>query len=359
MSKKLEVYKQTKARIIAEMEQNEQHKDLFSQYSSHSVKLFIENYAGHQANLEAYGDFTKYQERKLMNEWQTGAWDCLEQIQNKKLFDIGLRWLAEEVRDLPEIELTIDFNSVSDHLLDYEGIPDITKEEVDFFIQYLHTDIEEMLIFSPNAEFHDFDELQENYKKYQATEIEYYDYHNTYTGNHSLLSLPNIRREKEREYMTLGASQNNEKKKGRSTPSVAKDERPYLFTDEDELIKFARNFKHLKTASFIADYSSWQENQIDTSYTWAIAYLKGIYPENVTISTDTPWHEALFSAAVKHKKAKICEILPLVYQEYLMKRNSGIQISPPAESSSDAYDWYRNFILKGREIKGEAPNFKF
>ncbi len=359
MSEKLELYKQTKARIVAEMEQNEQHKDLFSQYSSHSVKLFIEHYAEHQANLEAYGDFTKYQERKLMNEWQIGAWDCLEQIQHKKLFDIGLRWLAEEVRDLPEIELSIDFNFVADHLLDYAGIPDIGKEEVDFFIQYLYTDIEEMLIYSPNAEFYDFDQVRKIYQEYQSTEIDYYDYHNTYTGNHSLFSLPNIRREKEKEYIKLAVSKENEGKKGSSTPSVAKDERPFLDSDEDELIKFARNFKHLKTASFIADYSSWRKNQIDTTYTWAVAYLKGIYPENVTISTDTPWHEALFSAAVKHKKAKICEILPLVYEEYLMKRNSGIQISPPAEISPDDYDWYRNFILKGREIKGEAPNFKF
>jgi hypothetical protein len=123
MSEKLELYKQTKARIVAEMEQNEQHKDLFSQYSAHSVKLFIEHYAGHKANLEVYGDFTKYQERKLMDEWQAGAWDCLEQIQHKKLFDIGLRWLAEEVRDLPEIELTVDFDLVSDHVLEYDGRP--------------------------------------------------------------------------------------------------------------------------------------------------------------------------------------------------------------------------------------------
>jgi hypothetical protein len=359
MSEKLELYKQTKARIVAEMEQNEQHKDLFSQYSAHSVKLFIEHYAGHKANLEVYGDFTKYQERKLMDEWQAGAWDCLEQIQHKKLFDIGLRWLAEEVRDLPEIELTVDFDLVSDHVLDYAGIPDIGKEEVDFFIQYLHTDIEEMEIFSPSAVFPDFNELQENYKKYQSTEIDYYDYHNTYTGNHSLLSLPNIRHKKELEYMVLGVPQNTEKKKGSPKPAVARDERPFLDNDEDELIKFARDFKHLKTASFIADYSSWQINQIDTTYTWAVAYLECIYPENVTISTDTPWHEALFSAAIKHKKAKICEILPLVYQEYLMKRNSGIQISSPSESSPNNYDWYRNFILKGREIKGEAPNFKF
>lgn len=359
MSEKSEIYKKAKARIVAEMTQDEQHKDFFSQYSAHSVKLFIERYAEQKANLEAYGDFTKYQERNLMDEWQTGAWDALEHIQQKKLLDTGLLWLAEEVRDLPEISLSFDFDHVSKHILDYSGIPDVNRDEIDFFIQYLRNEADEMAIYLMYASYHDISHLHQSYPKDTETGIPYYDYHNTYSGNDKLFHLPNIRREKEMEYIKLANKHQQAAQKAASSLSGKKEQKAYLSSDEEELIKFARNFGQLKTASFIADYRKWFHNQPDSSYKWAASYLKWIYPENVILKQDIPWNEALFSAAVAHKKEKICEMLPAVYEEYLMKRNTGIRISRNEDETDDLDDIFRKMILQGRILKGEPEDFNF
>lgn len=359
MSDKLDLYKKAKERIVAEMEQNEQHKDLFSRHSTHSVKLFIERYAEHKANLEAYGDFTKYQERMLIEEWRMGSWDALELIQQKKLLDIGLRWHAEEIRSLPDIKLSIDFRELKPNILDYQAIPDVTREDVDLFIKYLHTDIEEMRIYLSYVLFEDFDRIRRNYKEHSTTGVDYYDYHNTYTGNHMLLNLPDIRGEKETAYIELAVEHEKKEKESTPAPATAKGDNPFLHSGEEELIKFARHFNHLKTASFIKDHGRWRKEKIDSSYTWAVEYLSWIYPENVTLSMDKPWHEAVFSAAVKHKKAKIREMLPLVHEEYLMKKHSGIQIKPAKNKNKSLWTWYRDYLLKGRELKGEAQDFNF
>jgi hypothetical protein len=66
-------------------------------------------------------------------------------------------------------------------------------------------------------------------------------------------------------------------------------------------------------------------------------------------------------AAVTHKQKKVGEVLPTVYQEYLMKRNTGIPISPPRDPNLPWPDmsWYKESVLKGRELKGEPRDLDF
>lgn len=362
MSDKIELYNKAKARIANEMAQDEQYKAYFSRYRDTSIKSFIESYAGHQANLEVYGDFTKFNDRFLMEEWQRGAWDCLKLIQHKKLLDITYRWQAEEVKNLPGIEVSVDFTFAEEKILDLEAIPNISEEEFEFLLQFLNDSEPVKKYYNIFLSFQDGDGIRKHYKEDGKTWIPYYDYHNKYTGNYKLMSLPKLRRAKEKAYIDFAyKAEQKKKKKEPAPPPAPKDERPALGSDEEDLIKFAKDIKDLKTASFITDHTKWKKEQVDWELTWAAEYLSGVYPDKVAVSEHSKWDEAIYMAAVTHKQKKVGEVLPSVYQEYLMKRNTGIPISPPPDPDMPWPDmsWYKEYVLKGRELKGEPRDLDF
>lgn len=360
MADKLKLFDEIKARIIAEMEADERYKEFFSQYHENSVKSFIESYARHKANLEAYGDRTKYSQRNLIAAWQQKAWKCLEEIQQKKLFDRMCQWQAEDIPNPPQIQVTYDFITISKHILDYEGIPRVTPEEVKFYQEYLLAKDNVIELFDHNAyTYQDYREIREHYEQIQATDIEYYDHHNLYTGNHRLLSLPDTRIRKEDVYMQM-AIEHSRQKYQQTHPS--KTEKPYLSSEDGEMIRFAKLFNDRKTAIYIKDWMKWINEKPGINLEWAVNYLTDVYPEKVPIKAHADWQEAIYDAAIRHIQTKVSELLPLIYEEYLMKKASGVLIAARAGSKKDdpSFDgWYRNLVLEGRELSGEPRDFNF
>lgn len=171
-----------KDRIINEIEKNDHYKEFFSQYNTSSVEYFIKRYAHHKANLEVYGDYTKYSQQSLLEGWQRSAWECLEQIQNKKLLDLACKWHAEEVKDLPEIDISIDFSTVQGHILDYSAIPDISEYDVDIYLRFLNSNEHVVDFYSSNIGFSIFQWIKNCYEEHSQTGSQYFDFHNTYTG---------------------------------------------------------------------------------------------------------------------------------------------------------------------------------
>lgn len=355
---KEKLQKQAKERIVIEMSGDERFKTFFEQYRESSVKSFIKKYANHKSHQEVYGDYyTKLHERFLMNDWLKGAWSCLEQIQNKKLFDMACQWHAEEVAHMPDIDVSTDFIFVQKNILDYNFLPDITEEELAFYIQFLRNTQHVMDLFGFRSGFGTVNDIREQYREEAETGIAYFDYHNTYTGNQNYLILPDIRGEKESVYVELARAANREKYK--DLPK--KEEKAYLHADDEEIIKFALKFKDRKTANFIPEYNDWIGNNDDIIMSRALAYLDEIYPEIVPVATHANWQDAIYDAAMTHRQKKIGDLLPTVFQEYQMKRRSGIPITRPEELKSDygLRSLYRDLVLHGRELKGEPRNFNF
>ncbi len=325
MSDKIDLYNKAKERIATEMAQNEEYKEYFKRYKDNSIKSFIEHYAEHQANLEVYGDFTKFNDRFLMEQWQRGAWDCIKLIQHKKFLDFTYQWLADEDNDQFGHKLSLDFLCAEQDILDIDDIPNISEEELEFLLKFLKDSIPVKKYYNIFLSFQDHERIRGLYQKDGKTWIQYYDYHNKYTGNHKLMGLPNIRGEKEKAYLESAREEYQKKqKKEPSSPPPPKDERPELKSDEEDLIKFAKENKDLKTASFIADHAKWKKEQVAYEVLWATDYLSGVYPEKVAVSEYSKWDEAIYRAAVTHKQKKVGEVLPTVYQEYLMRKSTGI-----------------------------------
>lgn len=362
MSDLEESYQKAKARIAAEMAKDEQYKNYFSPFTERSVQSFIEGYARHQANLEVYGDFTKFNDRFLMEGWQRGAWDCLKLIQHKKLLDTIYRWQAEEIKNVPGFEVTTDVTFAEERILDFESISNISEEELEFLLQFLKDSEPVRKYYNIFLSFQDDDGIRERYKKEGKTWIPYYDYHNKYTGNHKLMSLPKLRRPKEKAYIDFAYQAEQKKNKNKpAPPSTPKEEKPQLGSEEEDLMTFARENNDLKTAYFIADYSKWKKEQVAWELTWATDYLSGIYPEKVNVAKHSKWDEAIYMAAVTHRQGKIREILPTIYEEYIMKKSAGIPFTPPPDPRFPRPDmsWYKEYILKGRALKDEPRDLNF
>lgn len=357
MNDKKELIEKRKSQIAKEMMVDKRYKDYFDQYNPASVESFIQAYANEKAGLEVNGDYTKVRQQSLIERWQKHAWACLKDIQYKKLFDLACQWHAEEIRNLPDIEMSMDFTTVQKYILDYEALPDITQEEVDFYINYL-TEVEDSIeVYPYDKRFSSFKWIKEHYENHGEIGIEYFDHHNTYTGNNRFLSLPDLRSAKEKRYMELGLKDQKE----HNIEDPGKTEKPYLFSDDEEIIKFARQFNDRKFAYYMEDFNNWIREKNDLSIHTALDYLNKIYPDIVAVGSHSNWQDEIYDAAIKHMQNKVCEILPAVYQEYLMKKNAGIIITREKDRKNDDSfrDMFRQLLFKGRELSGESRDFNF
>ncbi len=339
-------------RMAEEMSKDERYKTYFEQYNVSSVASFLKRYANHKANLEVYGDYTKYQEERTLSEYQDDAWERLKEIQLKKLFDLECQWRAEQVTGLQGIEVTKDFKRISKKILDYDDISRISKEDILFYQNFLRRKQQDIMYSSMYAVYPYYESLKMDY----VQEIDYFDYHNKQTGNQYIL-LPDIRGQKEMEYIKLS----REEKNNDDSSEKVKEEKPYISATDEDLIKFGEQFGDKKTVNFIKDWWKWLRETPDPVFSWAFEYLRDISPETVPVDAGADWKEALYFAAINHKNAMVADILPTIHEEYLMKKNSGIQLTQEKEESYsfDNSTWWKEHILIGREKNGEPRDFNF
>lgn len=356
MSENSDKLSAAKERFVTEIANDERYKSFFSQYRDDSVKHFIDKYAFYKANLESFGDYTKYRQQRALAEWQDGGWLCLKEIQHKKLFDLSCNWQMERVKNLPEIETSYDFKYVGYCILDYEGIPDISEEDLDFYRSYLSALQNTHGYHIIYTDYHEYKDIKEKYDEHGETGINYYDYYDSQKGIISLLNDDPVRLIKEEVYLEFAL----DIRRAKPLPPKKK-EKPYLDFRTDSIVKFARKFKELKIAAYIEDYEEFQRQQPGMGQEWASMYLEDVFPEKVPVTSNSNWLDAVYEAAVIHRQKKINEWLPSVYEEYLLKKSSGIRLSRPEdkERGFGRDVWYRNMILEGREMKGEPRNFDF
>ena len=130
---------------------------------------------------------------------------------------------------------------------------------------------------------------------------------------------------------------------------------------DEDLIKFGVQFVYRKTVNFIKGKKKLLRESPDMIFDWAFEYLRDISPETVPVEANLDWKDALYFAAVNHKYTMVADILPTIYDEYLMKKDTGIQLTPEKENAFD-FDiaiWWKERILIGREKNGEPKDFNF
>jgi hypothetical protein len=353
--------KEALERIIVKMKADERYIAYFEPFEEDSVNYFISRYAEAKATLEVYGDFTKYRQESVINDYHKAAWDALKEIQHKKLFELECQWRAEQVTNVPDVLVTKDFYSIAKKVLLYDGIREVSEEDIELYQNYLKQKPSRVIYVLNYVSYPDYEQAKNQYAETSETEYDYLDYHNNLTGKHLLFRLPDVRGMKELKYIDAARDFNFPKVEDKNTSEAAtKDKKKYLSTTDDELVKFGKHFGDKKTINFITDRRNWIKEKPDLIFSWAFEYLRDIAPDRVAIEANDDWKEALYFAAIQHRNEKVADLLPSVYEEYLLKKEMGmLHDSDNNDRQSGLSKIWKEHILKGRELLGEPRDFDF
>jgi len=362
--------------ILDEIATSEEHQKFLAQFDNRGA-VMLKYFANYKADFILEGDQSVQINNKYLDEYLSICWSSLEQIQNKKLFDLQCQWRAGHIKSLPDINTTEDFKAVKEKILDYRGIPPVSEEEVGIYIDYLHCyDI------SANAEW--------NYRKWYTTyfqdhqivkdiilgkevdehnkaDYSYFQYCYNRFGGYDLLALPDVKKDKEEYYMQLVAKKNKRKQahgngNNDGAATARKVNEPFKINyrcGTSYLKEMALLVGNKKLAEHIDCKVRRHDNGLFTSLSFAIDYLKDLPQEDIQLDEDKEWKSTILEAVEKHKIKNAIGLLPTVYEEYKMKWEQNIRITAEKKYPYSIHHMYNNFVLEGRELNGEPRDFNY
>jgi hypothetical protein len=339
------------ARIQQELEESPLFKEFAASYRPDSVTSFTKYYAEKKTSVLLDSEQARNRLEFGDSVFRTYAEERLWDIQQKKLFDLQCLWRAEKIT-IAEIESTWDFHYWSENIKSCPFLEPITGDEVSLYIEFLKSCTEELHTFH---EWQAYDEIKEEQTSDEGGMIpEWYEYHNNHTGNGVYLTFPDVRGEKEEFYRKIWADHNTKVSKEAEEKYV-----PYLFAIEENVKEVMSKIETPEYRKMYARYERMQQilmSQEDVED--AYAFLTQLYQE-VPIDASHDWRIALVNAKNRYINQKIAEELPVVFEEYQMKRSLGIAVGEDEEKDKSFYDSLKNPVREGRKLNGEPPDFSF
>jgi len=357
-----------------DLKTNPKYQEYFKEYSPDSVQDFISDYVQHKMKLlKDAKHYAGREETTLEIYHKMTAERYFELILQKKLFNMQLLWRAEKL-SIPEIEIIEDFRFIEYNIMDCMFIDKVTPKDIEVFKEHMHLpDFSEFLNYI--AGWQDYDLfMQENDGEEEAYMPAWYTFYDERMGTAPLLSLPNIRGEKEEAYKQLFYQWYREQPKvipERGEPYVTPIFLRGMRAVDSEFTKFMNTFendyflylnqRHLDEKK--PRYKNYDEEDMYS----ALEILKDA-DKKVPIEAGDSWYEEVIKAANKYKNELMDEYLDDVYEEYLQNRelfvDMGITTSTSKEKTTmqsviQNRKTIADRILKGRELNGEPRDFNF
>ena len=178
-------------------------------FNEASVKSFMDYYISQKYFWHYSPERNAQNNEDEQLRWINLAYNHLELILQKKLFDIQCLWRAEKVK-FKEVEICEDFIVWQHNVFNCPFIEPVNEEDIDLYAQYLRqTNVETE--FDDWGEWQNYDDLKEAYNNDSDQNFpEWYDFHNGNSAAGTLMLLPDIRGEKEKFYSDLYFAHNNE-----------------------------------------------------------------------------------------------------------------------------------------------------
>ncbi len=386
----LEERRRLKAIYLEEMNKKPEIQEYLQQFRADTVVSFKEYFAELKAQYDLGAEVTfkdkEYVELYFINEAKELIW-C---IQQKKLFDAQCRWRAGNI-EIPEVLITEDFEYWSDNIKNCTFIDPISEEDVRLLQQYLSSaNFEEELIGV--FDWQNYDDWKEEHlgDPDSISSPEWYHFYNMYRGTESLLIQPDIKSEYEEECIDAGMnSLEHEERMNLIVESITADpvdetmevdeddplpvrtdrsklvydNRPYLFCGMDEISEFVALFedqemKELheakRTLHRTTELTGWDIMPFNDAV-YDLRYAGDNYPMKPYYS----WRLGTIKLGQEFKNQKMCEALPLVYEEYKMRIDMGIAPHMTNKEIDDLKQMNkriqldRDFYIKGRKILEE------
>ncbi len=348
-------------KYLEEIKANESAMEYLSSFDADSVVSFIESYALKKTYwMSKEYDYAKWNEEEAA-KWHEEGWRCLKEIQQKKLFDLQCLWRANQI-ELEGVEICYDFEIWERDILNCPCLPDITEDEVELYVQFLQSFNYEEHQFNLLEGWQSYTELKEAYHNDNADTNfpEWYDFYNGRKGTSLYLSLPDIRGEQEEAYEALWFERDKEENPPSQQTSRPYDNRPIIsYWDAEHLMWFVETFEDQSTQEYFEANKelSWDSEYIDGydgNVSEIVEQLKDAN-EIIPIRAHYDYRIALKRALDSFERKQISEALPIVYEQYLMRKEMGLTF---AGLEADHYIYeIRNEeyerIKKGRELSGD------
>ena len=369
--KKKELFPQ----YVQEIKDNAAAQEYFSGFSPESVNSFTEQYALQKAEwMTEDNEYASWNSRQQLN-WETEAFKRLEEIQQKKLFDLQCQWRAEKI-ELEDTLITMDFSYWESTIMNCPFLPPITEEELNLYLQYLQSNNyeEEQDLFAP---WQDYTGIKEAYETENENRNfpEWYDFYNGRKGTGIYMLLPDIHGPKEKRYRELYDAEFKKIIKASQEAKKAEDPRPIFLNYPHNQIPFiVATFEDKKTQEYYKlfgdnedEWNEYMDEDDEDEYEeQEYVNIETVFhdleraPDIIPVKAGTDFREALEQAWKAYSVIKIAEAIPRTYEQYMLHIESGLSFTIEYyESKLSVRDWWRNNILRGRELNGDPRDFNF
>ena len=340
-------------------------------YKQSDIQNLYQKYALNKMLAFKNAKLYRHMNESNKNQWIDIALKHLCIIQQKKLFDAQCKWRAgQEIFD--DVEICYDFKIWELDVMNCLFIEQPTSYDVEMYCDYL-TQGENVALEYYNAnDWQDYKELKEAYAKNEenANLPDWYEFHNSRTGNGILLTLPDLKGKLEKIYLKLANEEEN-KHKPPTEPYIPPPDADKLFLnyyDKQIQLELARHIENKEMFNIFKEYveateykGTWEYENAERNF----KYLSEINEEIIPIESHQDYRVALSRACQKFRCKKIAEHLPLALEHYLTKKKLKQMGIDPYENkvNNDLYIRIRKEIaeriLQGRKVNNEPLDFNF
>jgi len=317
-----------------------------------------------------YADHYKKQNEERVSRWTDAATEHLSIIQQKKLFDAQCKWRAG-LEIYEGIEICFDFEVWEHDVMNCPFIEEPTMDDVELYIQFIdrENNTEEM---QSDDEWQDYDGLKQAYNTDEENRNmpEWYEFHNSRTGNGILLTLPDVRGELEEFYKNLARKEKQKDHKPAKDYVPPDDlDKPYLdYYDKFIQLDLAKIIEEKESFFIFKNYvevterkDKWENERAMEN----LIYLSNIKDELIPIEAHQDYRKALEIAYQRYRLKKIAENLPLASEHYKRERQLK-QMGIDSYLEKEDYSFYLQLrkihadtILLGRKLNDEPQDFNF
>ncbi|MEI6823258.1 MAG: hypothetical protein WCL51_15105 [Bacteroidota bacterium] len=373
--------------FLKEITDSNANKDFFKDYNKVDVDAFKLRYANHKAYLcEHYEYYVERADGDYLSA-KTEAEKVFSFIKQKQLFNLQQKWRAEEI-ELEGVETTFDFQFLHNNINECFFLPPITDYEVQILKEY---------ILDENTKIDDIDDTH-SWQYYNLIMPmspdddnfrypKWYKYYDKKMGTGALLSLPDIKGEKEKVYADIAFNKKNGHLKKKKTEELKEEKISLIDLSRDHGVNFDIFAKQFETDEHIIELfrqykiqytfdpdeeieeiipsNIYNENNVEDDYIdRIIADLCG-FEEQIPMQEGLQWREALIHCLQNYTCNRIVNFIDAIYEEYQMFINMGVSASrSKAELLEEMRNdssvlFHRNKILDGRKELGEPLDFKY
>ena len=387
---------------------HERYQAYYANYDPTSVEEFIDEYAKKKCALFKDEDGRKSSYDNHQTQFLSAADDYIDMILQKKLFNLQCQWRAGMI-ELPLIDVCQDFSHWENHIRECPFIPPVTQDEIDLCIRFL----KEQLDFSDLIDPYDFDwQGYEKFKNQMLIDDEedddddyvdddddtptayikvqelpsLYDFFDTFQNTAGLLRLPNVRGEKEEMYFQEGIrlkrKADEEKSKADGTwvepkPYVRELYMPKLHAYDSNFETFIEETEDNDTKEALKYYQFYKKqsrySRKEDEIQEYINFLTS-WDEPIAMKADENWRTAIILTVRWFKQSKIADMLPYVYETYLLEFDEDQPLEEMIAEKAARYHYepdpnrdylhtyhleYKERVLDGRQSLDGVRDFNY